>query len=155
MAQKAILLEAIPNQDILASAPLVGLLSEGYKVTSVDGYYSKDNRPMCLVLLSDEDSSGGSSDSDYLAPPVFSPISHPASPYTSESDSIEVTLTAEEGADIFYSINGVDTSDYAQYEEPIEVTVNGTIIYAFATKGTGDAIEVSPVVAAAYYLGGK
>lgn len=152
MAQKAYIIEGISGKDILEHEPIASQIAEGFQVSSINAF-NKDGKSMCLVLLSDGESSGGGG-GDYLAPPVFSPISHPVSPYTSKSGSIEVALTAEEGAVIFYSINSID-STFAPYEEPIVVTVNGTIIYAFANKVVDGEGEVSPVVAAAYYLGGK
>lgn len=52
MAQKLILCEAATNVDILASSPAVAVcLADGFTVSSVSGYTSRDNRNMCFVLL--------------------------------------------------------------------------------------------------------
>ena len=52
MAQKLILCEAATNVDVLASSPAIAsCLADGFTVSSVSGYTSRDNRNMCFVLL--------------------------------------------------------------------------------------------------------
>ena len=52
MAQKLILCEAATNVDILASSPAVAAcLADGFTVSSVSGYTSRDNRNMCLCFV--------------------------------------------------------------------------------------------------------
>lgn len=156
MAQKAYIIEGISG-DILEHEPIASQIAEGFQVSSINAF-NKDGKPMCLVLLSDGESSGGGSDSDYLAPPVFSPMAHLAYPYESQEGTLEVTLTAEEGTTILYALKAGYTpssNEFSVYEEPIELTEGGGDIFAFATKGTGQEIEVSPVVVARYILGGK
>lgn len=52
MAQKLILCEAATNVDILASSPAIATcLADGFTVSSVSGFTSRDNRNMCFVLL--------------------------------------------------------------------------------------------------------
>jgi hypothetical protein len=150
MSQKAFLVEAVSGKDILGYEPIASQIAEGLHVVSINGF-NKDGKSMCAVLLSDEESSGGGgSSSDTLAPPVFSPEDtyHSERPF---SDSIEVTITAEDAADIRYNTTGLENNDaWTEYEEPITLTAS-TAIYAFAVKGTPDDYEVSPIVAAYYH----
>lgn len=156
MAQKAYIIEGISG-DILEHEPIASQIAEGFQVSSINAF-NKDGKSMCLVLLSDgESSGGGGSDSNYLAPPVFSPMAHLAYPYEGTDETLEVTLTAEEGTTILYALTdgySPSSNEFGVYEEPIELTGGGDI-FAFATKGTGQEIEVSPVVGARYILGGK
>ena len=53
MAQKLILCECSVGTDILQSPLLADHIANGYEVTSVSGYSSRDNRHMVHVLLSE------------------------------------------------------------------------------------------------------
>lgn len=53
MAQKLILCEATVGSDLLQGHPLAEHIANGYEVTSVSGYTTRDNRHMALVLLSE------------------------------------------------------------------------------------------------------
>lgn len=151
MAQKAYIIEGISG-DILEHEPIASLIAEGFQVSSINAF-DKGGKSMCVVLLSDGESSGGGggSDSDYLAPPVFSPMgTNPTISYE-YADSIVVTLTAEEGADIYYT-NDLSNGGFALYEEPITLENDYETIYAYASKEEGESIKYSPVVAAQYLL---
>lgn len=54
MAQKLFLIEASLHEDILASAPIAGAINEGYEVAAMSGFSTLDNKPMCCVLLSND-----------------------------------------------------------------------------------------------------
>lgn len=53
MAQKVFICEGDIGTDILQRQPLAGCIADGYVVTSVSGYSTRDNRQMCVVLLSE------------------------------------------------------------------------------------------------------
>ena len=53
MAQKLILCEAAVDGDVLVSAPIAAAIAAGYVVTSANGYVTRDNRHMALVLLTE------------------------------------------------------------------------------------------------------
>ena len=53
MAQKIIICEGEIGTDLLQSQPLAGCIADGFEVTQVSGYSARDNRQMCVVLLSE------------------------------------------------------------------------------------------------------
>lgn len=53
MAQKIIICEGVVGKDLLESHPLAECIAAGYEVTQVSGYSARDNRQMCVVLLSE------------------------------------------------------------------------------------------------------
>lgn len=53
MAQKIIICEGEVGKDLLQSQPLASCIADGFEVTSVSGYSTRDNRQMCIVLLSE------------------------------------------------------------------------------------------------------
>ena len=62
MAQKLVLCECNIGTDILQSHPLADIIADGYEVTSVSGYSTRDNRHMSLVLLSEPAATSTSED---------------------------------------------------------------------------------------------
>ena len=63
MAQKLFICEGEIGEDLLQRQPLAGCIADGYTVTSVSGYSTRDNRQMCVVLMAepetqDEDNTG-------------------------------------------------------------------------------------------------
>lgn len=62
MAQKLVLCECNIGTDILQSHPLADIIADGYEVTSVSGYSTRDNRHMSLVLLSEPATTTSSED---------------------------------------------------------------------------------------------
>ena len=53
MAQKIIICEGEIGIDLLQRPPLAGCIADGLEVTQVSGYSTRDNRQMCVVLLSE------------------------------------------------------------------------------------------------------
>ena len=51
MSQKLVLCEVGEGKDVLEQPPISGIISDGYKVESMSGYSTIDNRHMCLVGL--------------------------------------------------------------------------------------------------------
>ena len=71
MAQKLILCEASVGQDILQYGPVASAIAEGYEVSDVSCYSTRDNRDMCAVLLaeaaaevSESEQEGGTSEGE-------------------------------------------------------------------------------------------
>ena len=53
MAQKLFICEGEIGEDLLQRQPLAGCIADGYTVTSVSGYSTRDNRQMCVVLMAE------------------------------------------------------------------------------------------------------
>ncbi len=100
-----------------------GLTLEDYEGCTVTGFVSKYGENIQLYIT---EVTGGVEE---VQAPVFTPASgSPLALYD------EVTITAEEGASIYYRVVGV-TEDFELYEEPYFVTSTGTLtIEAYASK---------------------
>lgn len=84
----------------------------------------------------------GSSTMETVAMPTFTPASG-----TSFADQLSVSIAAEEGADIYYTLDGTNpTTDSDKYEAPIILTAT-TTVKAFAVKA---GMNDSPVATAVY-----
>lgn len=53
MAQKIIICEGEIGKDLTQSQPLAGFIADGFEVTQVNGYTTRENRHMCVVLLAE------------------------------------------------------------------------------------------------------
>ena len=53
MAQRVIFCEAAIGVDLLQQQPLAGYIADGYEVAQVSGFSARDNKLMCVVLLSE------------------------------------------------------------------------------------------------------
>lgn len=132
MAQKIILFEGYAGGDLLACEPLAGLLSSGYEVSSVSGFTSLDNRPMCIALLDT---------------PTKEKVSAPQFSITSAGSLTMSDATV--GADIYYTTDGnAPSSTSTKYTDALSLDQT-TTVKAIAVK---NGMEDSDVVGFTYTL---
>ena len=113
MTQKVILCELAEGKDLLESSPVAALIANGYEVTGVSGFSTKDNRNMSYVLLTKPDA-----EQEKAATPMFSIT----------SEGMLSLNSATVGADIYYTTDGNDPSSSAtRYTEPVTLTATTTV----------------------------
>lgn len=119
MLQKLVLCEVGEGKDVLEQAPISGIISDGYKVESMSGYSTIDNRHMCLVNLIKEDAETPAAPK---APEIFAASS-------TFEDELEVSMySPTPDAEIYYTDDGSEPTKLStKYTSAITLSKSAVI----------------------------
>ena len=111
---------------------------------------SYTNQKAIFLYKYTEATSGGGDTDDPVVESVATPVISPESCNFNEGKSVEVAITAEEGATIYYTIDGSEPSadNGEEYVDPFEITET-TTVKAIAVK---DGCNDSEIVEATYTM---